>query len=45
MAVARRRRAADTRVGEDRWVRFDGMILSSKTPVGGLILIEGSAWM
>lgn len=45
-AVARRRRAAETREGEPRWVFFDGMNrLDENTPPGGLILTVGSEWM
>lgn len=45
IAVARRRRAAEMRVGEDLWVLFEGIIFPLKTPSGGGILTKGSAWM
>lgn len=46
-AVARRRRAAETRVAVPRWVSLEVMNRSSeKTPPGILILVftVGSAW-
>lgn len=45
IAVARRRRAAETRVGEDRWVLFEGITLPLNAPSKGAILTKGSAWM
>lgn len=44
-AAARRRRAAEMRVGDSRYVFFEGMNLLRKTPPGGITVTDGSEWM
>lgn len=44
-AAARRRRAAAISDGDARWVLLEAMNRSRKTPPGGVMVMDGSAWM